>query len=106
MSLDFNYSKVDRDKWPDPGAPLYDFCMMMMITGVSHLKTDEDLALLTNRAIVMSSLKDFGWKHYNKKDNQMDLVDWIPLMKGLTTNVSKYSTREFLLRLKGMGVTL
>ena len=105
MSLDWNTSQVDRSKWPDGGLPLFDFCTMMMLCGVGSLKTDEDLTRLKKRALVMESIMDFGWKHHNKTETQHDMIDLIPLMKGLRINVSNESITWFVKRLKEKGLS-
>ena len=104
MSLDYDLTQVNRDAWPDGGLPLFDFCMMMLVCGVGQLKTDADMERLKNRAMIIDSFKNFGWYHPNKEEGQQDMIDLIPLMKGIRTNVSNYSRKEFFDRLKSMGV--
>lgn len=105
MSLDYDISKVNRDNWPDGGVPLFDFCFMMMLTGVNELRTDEDCAKLHKRAITLDSLKHFGWFHPDRKSDQYDMVSLIPLMKGIKTNVTRYPTSKFFEILKEAGLS-
>lgn len=105
MALHYDLTDVDRSKWPDGGIPLFDFCTMMMVTGVGKIKTDADEQKLRTRALTMDSLKDFGWKHHNKKEDQMDLIDLIPLLRGIHTNIGDESTAWFVKRLKEFGLS-
>jgi hypothetical protein len=100
MSLDYDTSKVNRDAWPDGGIPLFEFCVMMMICGVGHLKTDEDVKRLTKRALVVDALKNFDWRARNKAADEKDMIDLIPLMKGIRTNVGNETFAWFAKRLK------
>ena len=104
MALHYDLTNVDRSKWPESGIPLYDFCVMMMVTGVGHLKTDADMEKMRTRALLMDSIKCFGWRYHNKLEGQLDMIDLIPLCKGITTNVSNETTAWFVKRLKEFGL--
>ena len=95
MSLDYDLTQVDREKWPDGGIPLYDFCLMMMFTGINNLRKPGNDKKLEERAFMLDRVKNFGWYRADKKADEIDLIGLIPLMKGIQTNVTPYDERKW-----------
>lgn len=92
MSLDYNLTLVDREKWPEGGIDLYNFCMMMLLCGVGGLKKQKDLDNLHFRAFALDKLRDFGWE-------RCGLIDLIPKMRGISTNCTDYNDGRFMKKL-------
>ena len=96
MSLDYNLTKVDREKWPDGGVNLFEFCCMMMLCGVNELKDEKSMETLKFRSFILDRVRDFGWE-------QNGIRALIPLMLGIRTNVTTHNDGKFMKEVIRLG---
>jgi len=110
MALTYDFTEIKDEanaQYVQEGDNLYNICVLLMVVGVSKLKTDEDIRVARKRFLEYGLLPrifglndssrpylDFDW--YEEKANSL------PKFKGLSTNVSSMTDAEWhkkLLRL-------